>query len=86
MRSLFALFAAISIFLSCLGLYGLSSFMAERRNKEIGIRKAKGKHQSLDIFAFRLHCTSDLYDYAQLPGTKSSQDQPGHNHQTGISR
>ena len=30
MRSLFALFAALSIFLSCLGLYGLSSFMAER--------------------------------------------------------
>jgi len=42
MRSLFAIFAAISIFLSCLGLYGLSSFMAERRTKEIGIRKAMG--------------------------------------------
>jgi len=42
MRSLFALFAALSIFLSCLGLYGLSSFMAERRTREIGIRKAVG--------------------------------------------
>ncbi len=42
MRSLFALFAALSIFLSCLGLYGLSSFMAERRTREIGIRKALG--------------------------------------------
>ena len=42
MRSLFALFAALSIFLSSLGLYGLSSFMAERRTKEIGIRKAMG--------------------------------------------
>ena len=42
MRSLFALFAALSIFLSCLGLYGLSSFMAERRTREIGIRKAMG--------------------------------------------
>jgi len=42
MRSLFAFFAALSIFLSSLGLYGLSSFMAERRTKEIGIRKAMG--------------------------------------------
>jgi len=42
MRSLFALFAALSIFLSCLGLYGLSSFMVEKRTKEIGIRKALG--------------------------------------------
>ena len=42
MRSLFALFAALSIFLSSLGLYGLSSFMAERRTREIGIRKAMG--------------------------------------------
>jgi len=42
MRSLFALFAALSVFLSCLGLYGLSSFMAERRTREIGIRKALG--------------------------------------------
>jgi hypothetical protein len=42
MRSLFAIFAALSIFLSCLGLYGLSSFMAERRTREIGIRKAMG--------------------------------------------
>jgi len=42
MRSLFALFAALTIFLSCLGLYGLSSFMAERRTREIGIRKAMG--------------------------------------------
>ncbi len=42
MRSLFAFFAALSIFLSSLGLYGLSSFMAERRTREIGIRKAMG--------------------------------------------
>jgi len=42
MRSLFAIFAALSIFLSCMGLYGLSSFMAESRTREIGIRKAMG--------------------------------------------
>lgn len=54
MRSLFALFAALSVFLSCLGLYGLSSFMAERRTREIGIRKALGARswQILTLFSW----------------------------------
>lgn len=33
------LFAAIAIALGCLGLFGLSSFTAKQRSKEIGIRK-----------------------------------------------
>ena len=54
LRSLFALFAALSIFLSCLGLYGLSSFLAEKRTKEIGIRKAMGASsgQILSLFSW----------------------------------
>ncbi|TJZ61291.1 FtsX-like permease family protein [Sphingobacterium olei] len=40
--NLFNIFAGLGIFISCLGLYGLSSFLAEQRFKEIGIRKVLG--------------------------------------------
>lgn len=41
-NSLFGLFSGLAIFIACLGVFGLSSYSASQRTKEIGIRKISG--------------------------------------------
>ncbi|HEY1871929.1 MAG TPA: ABC transporter permease [Chitinophagaceae bacterium] len=52
LAQLYKIFAAIAIFLSCLGLYGLASFMAAQRVKEVGIRKVLGASAGSIVYLF----------------------------------
>lgn len=46
MFNMVSLFTGVSLFVACLGLFGLTSFMIEKRKKEIGIRKVLGARPS----------------------------------------
>jgi len=52
LSQLYKIFAAIAILLSCLGLYGLASFMAVQRIKEVGIRKVLGATSGSIVYLF----------------------------------
>ncbi len=52
LSQLYKIFAAIAIFLSCLGLYGLASFMTVQRIKEVGIRKVLGATTGNIVYLF----------------------------------
>jgi len=64
-------FTVLAIFISCLGLFGLSLFVARRKNKEIGIRKVHGA-QIVDIVKMILRefvFTVILANFLALPIT-----------------
>lgn len=52
LAALYKIFAAIAIFLGCLGLYGLASYMAAQRIKEVGIRKVLGASIGSIVYLF----------------------------------
>ena len=50
MGRMFGIFALIAVFIACMGVFGLSAFLAEQKRREIGIRKVLGASVSKIVY------------------------------------
>lgn len=50
MGRMFGVFASIAVFIACMGVFGISAFLAEQKRKEIGIRKVLGASVSKIVY------------------------------------
>jgi putative ABC transport system permease protein len=59
--TLFRIFSAVTIFIGCLGLFGLISFLVEQKRKEVSVRKVLGASVAQIVFLFSKEFTQLVF-------------------------
>ena len=82
---IFITFAMLAIFIACLGLYGLVTYAAEQRTREIGIRKVLGSMRSGLVWQFLTESVLTCFIAALLAVMLAALALPWFNHFSGKS-